>query len=152
MPISMTSFINWISKCCPDPPLSNIQVLSGCVYANRSFISNSLNIFMLSEHINNNNAQIPEQMLHQRGSENQYNLSQMWGYIRKITSHVVHVAPRFSSKPCWATLPQTMMGTLYLWWRLTCHNCLLHHKFTTTSLWGHKPNLWIIAPHWPVPT
>ena len=69
--------------------------------------------------------------------------------IRKITSRVARVAPRFSSKPRPATVPQTMMGTLYIWWRLTRHNRLWHHEFTTTSLWGHKPNLWIIAPHWP---
>ena len=38
------------------------------------------------------------------------------------------------------TLPQTVVGTLYLWWRLRRHNRLWCHKSTTISLWGHNPN------------
>ena len=58
--------------------------------------------------------------------------------IRKIASHVARVAPPFSSKPHPTTLPQTMVGTLYIWWRLSRHNHLWHHNLTIISLWGHK--------------
>ena len=58
--------------------------------------------------------------------------------IRKITSHVAGVAPHFSSKPHPATLPQTMVRTLYIRWRLSRHNHLWHHDLTIISLWGHK--------------
>jgi len=54
------------------------------------------------------------------------------GNIRKITSRVAGVAPRFSRKPHPATLPQTKVGTLNLRWRFTHHNHLWHHK------WCHK--------------
>jgi hypothetical protein len=58
------------------------------------------------------------------------------GVIRKIASGV---APRLSRKPHSATLPQTMVGTLYLWWRLRCHNHLWYHKFIIISLWATNP-------------
>ena len=49
-----------------------------------------------------------------------------------------HASHPNHTQPCSATLPQTMVGTVYIWWRISGHNHLWHHNLTIISLWGHE--------------
>ena len=49
-----------------------------------------------------------------------------------------HASHPNHTQPCSAMLPQTMVGTLYIWWQISRHNHLWHHNLTMISLWGHE--------------